>query len=49
MRRIQWVVNLVVLGVVASVGSARVPESAFNKDPWPMPDEADSHLKQGVL
>ena len=39
MRRIQWVVNLVVLGVVAGVGSARVPESAFNKDPWPMAEE----------
>jgi len=39
MIRIHWLVNLVVLCVVAGVGSARVPESAFNKDPWPMAKE----------
>jgi len=39
MRRIQWIVILVALGAFACVGSAQVPESAFNKDPWPMAKE----------
>ena len=36
MSTIRFIVILIVLTVVAAVGSARVPESAFEEDPWPM-------------
>ena len=35
----RWMPALVALGVLAGVASAKVPESAFNKDPWPMAKE----------
>jgi len=35
-RLIMWVV---VLGIIASRGFCKVPESAFDKDPWPMVKE----------
>ena len=39
MIRIRWIVSLVGLGAFAGAGSAQVPESAFNNDPWPMAKE----------
>ncbi len=39
MTRLRWIVALVTLGVFAGVGLANVPESAFNKDPWPAAKE----------
>jgi len=36
MARLRWTAALVMMGLCAGVGSAKVPESAFNKDPWPM-------------
>jgi len=39
MARFRWILALVVWGVLAGVGSAQVPESAFNKDPWPAAKE----------
>ncbi|MHC4518370.1 MAG: sialate O-acetylesterase [Planctomycetota bacterium] len=39
MRGTQLVLALAALGLFVGVGSARVPESAFNKDPWPAPEK----------
>jgi len=39
MARYRWTVALVVLGLFAGVGAAKVPQSAFNRDPWPMAKE----------
>jgi len=39
MTRRRWSLALAVLAVLAGSGSAKVPESAFNKDPWPMAKE----------
>ncbi len=39
MRSFRWVTAFVVSGLFAGVGSAQVPESAFNKDPWPAAKE----------
>jgi len=39
MKCLRMMVALVTLGVLAGVGSAKVPESAFNKDPWPAAKE----------
>ena len=36
MRSVRWIVVLILVSVNATTGSAQVPESAFNKDPWPM-------------
>jgi len=35
MTSLRYILVLVVLGVFTGVGLAKVPESAFNKDPWP--------------
>jgi alpha-galactosidase len=39
MTRLRWFLALAILSVFGGVGSAKVPESAFNKDPWPMVEE----------
>jgi alpha-galactosidase len=42
MTTTRWIVAAAVLGVLGGVaggGSAKVPESAFNRDPWPMAKE----------
>ena len=39
MTRFRWILALVVSVVLAGVGSAQVPESAFNKDHWPAAKE----------
>ena len=36
MRSALWTSNVIALSIVISVGLAQVPESAFDKDPWPM-------------
>lgn len=35
MRLLQWTLALVLWGLLTAVGSAAVPESAFNRDPYP--------------
>ena len=39
MKIARWVLALTAWGVLVGVGSAKVPESAFNKDPWPLAKE----------
>ena len=39
MTRFRWVAALMVWGVFAGAGSAQVPESAFDKDPWPAAEQ----------
>jgi len=39
MTRFRWIRAVVALGILAGVGLAKVPESAFNKDPWPAAKE----------
>lgn len=39
MTRLRWVLALAVSAVFAGVAWAQVPESAFNRDPWPAPKE----------
>ena len=39
MTTLRCILVLMVLGALAGVGVANVPESAFNKDPWPMAEE----------
>ena len=36
MARIRWMVTFGALCAFVGVGSAQVPESAFDRDPWPM-------------
>ncbi len=39
MTFLRCILVLAILGVLTGVGSAKVPESAFNKDPWPAAKE----------
>ena len=48
MRCFQRLWVLVTLGVLfAGVGAANVPESAFNKDPWPAAKEGPVRKDRG--
>ena len=39
MERTGLIVAMAVLGLLVGIGSAQIPQSAFNKDPWPMTKE----------
>jgi len=39
MKRLQWVLALLAVPIFAGTSVANVPESPFNKDPWPAPKE----------
>jgi alpha-galactosidase len=39
MRSSRWIVILAALNVIANISAAQAPESAFERDPWPMAKE----------